>query len=106
VLSLSLLSFLVSEGDMGEACVSRADSVRTVARGVTGLSDRAESFEWGMGDGAGAGEEAGSGSDSESASASRRFPGQYRSSSSISNAPPGFITRIISSNNASHCGEH
>jgi hypothetical protein len=39
-------------------------------------------------------------SDSES---SRGFPGQYKSSSNISNAPLGFITRVTSSNNASHC---
>jgi hypothetical protein len=43
------------------------------------------------------------GPDSRLASASRRFPGQYKSSSNISNAAPGFITRVISSNNGSHC---
>ena len=37
-----------------------------------------------------------------SASGSRRLPGKYRSSSSISKAAPGFITRTISSNRSSH----
>ena len=37
-----------------------------------------------------------------STSGSRRLPGKYRSSSSISKAAPGFITRTISSNRSSH----
>ena len=37
-----------------------------------------------------------------STSGSRRLPGKYRSSSTISKAAPGFITRIISSNRSSH----
>ena len=76
--------------------------VRIVGLGVDGRSGRMRSSIVGVPTKGEAGFDAGEDPGSESFPW-RDIPGQYKSSSNISNAPPGFITRVISSNNMSHC---
>jgi hypothetical protein len=102
-----MVSFLLLETGVGVSSVTTPVSLRIVGLGVDGLSElecagssTSESASVkGIVD-----VEFDSGGDpgSDSESASRGFPGQYKSSSIISNAAPGFITRVISSNSASH----